>query len=261
MRLALLPGGSVYLDKGRVITPGVDVGVRIHVPVWSALIETDEGQRILIDTGMHQDHISHPDATYEGTPSAGLMPAVMTFNDLLPNRLQQMGVSTNSIDTVILSHLHWDHCGQTHLFPRATVLCPARLPRNMVERSQPACRKARLSRCSRYLPQLTGRGNRHLRAGRDDHPYTGARGRPCLGTGDAARDRRGAAAGRCLADARVHRRHEHRRRAGPGGMESESRPPPPPRGRARRAHVPLARSRSMAPPPPRPALVGVKSNE
>jgi N-acyl homoserine lactone hydrolase len=121
MRLALLPGGSIYLDKGRVMTPGVDVGVRIHVPVWSGLIETDEGQRILIDTGMHPDHISHPDATNEGTPSAGLMPAVMTYNDLLPNRLQQMGVSTNSIDSVILSHLHWDHCGQTHLFPRATV--------------------------------------------------------------------------------------------------------------------------------------------
>jgi N-acyl homoserine lactone hydrolase len=121
MRLALLPGGSVYLDKGRAVTPGVDVGVRVHVPVWSALIETDDGRRILLDTGMHPDHIGHPDATYEGTKSAGLMPAVMTFNDLLPNRLQQLGISTNGIDTVILSHLHWDHCGQTHLFPRATV--------------------------------------------------------------------------------------------------------------------------------------------
>ena len=121
MRLALLPGGSVYLDKGRVVTPGVDVGVRVHVPVWSALIESDDGRRIIFDTGMHPDHIVHPDATYEGTKSAGLMPAVMTYNDLLPNRLQQMGVATNSIDTVILSHLHWDHCGQTHLFPQATV--------------------------------------------------------------------------------------------------------------------------------------------
>lgn len=121
MRLALLPGGSVYLDKGRVVTPDVDVGVRVHIPVWSALIETDEGQRILLDTGMHPDHIANPDATYEGTKSAGLMPAVMTFNDLLPNRLQRLGVSTNSIDTVILSHLHWDHCGQTHLFPNATI--------------------------------------------------------------------------------------------------------------------------------------------
>lgn len=121
MRLALLPGGSIYLDKGRAVTPGVDVGVRVHVPVWSALIETDDGQRIIFDTGMHPDHIANPDATYEGTKSAGLMPAVMTYNDLLSNRLQQMGVATNSIDIVILSHLHWDHCGQTHLFPQATV--------------------------------------------------------------------------------------------------------------------------------------------
>ncbi len=122
MRMALLPGGFVSLDKGRVVTPDVDVGVRVQVPVWSALIETDDGRRILLDTGMHPDHIANPDATYEGTPAAGRMSAVMTLDDLLPNRLQTLGISTNSVDTVVLSHLHWDHCGQTALFPQATIL-------------------------------------------------------------------------------------------------------------------------------------------
>jgi N-acyl homoserine lactone hydrolase len=121
MRLALLPGGTINLDKGHAITPGVDVGVRIRARVWSALIETDDGQRILLDTGMHPDHIGHPDATYEGTPAAGMMLAEMTFADLLPNRLQSLGLPTNGIDTIILSHLHWDHCGQTHMFPGAQV--------------------------------------------------------------------------------------------------------------------------------------------
>ena len=121
MRMALLPGGFVSLDKGRVVTPAVDVGVRVAVPVWSALIETDDGRRILLDTGMHPDHIANPDATYEGTPAAGRMIAVMTFADLLPNRLQSLGIPTNGVDTVILSHLHWDHCGQTALFPKAVV--------------------------------------------------------------------------------------------------------------------------------------------
>jgi len=121
MRLALLPSGSILLDKGRVVTPGVNVGTQITVPVWCALIETDDGRRILLDTGMHPDHITNTDATYAGTPSAGLMIAQMTFADLLSNRLQSLGVPTNGIDTVILSHLHWDHCGQTKQFERATV--------------------------------------------------------------------------------------------------------------------------------------------
>jgi len=120
MRLALLPAGSILLDKGRVVTPGTDIGVQIVVPVWCALIETDDRRRILLDTGMHPDHIADPDATYRGTPSSGLLVAQMEYADLLPNRLQSLGVPVNSIDTVILSHLHWDHCGQTQLFERAT---------------------------------------------------------------------------------------------------------------------------------------------
>ena len=103
MRLALLPSGSILLDKGRVVTPGRDIGTQIEVPVWCALIETDDGRRIILDTGMHPDHIADPDATYAGTASAGLMLARMTFADLLSNRLQSLGVPTNSIDTVILS--------------------------------------------------------------------------------------------------------------------------------------------------------------
>ncbi len=121
MRLALLPGGTINLDKGRVVTPGVDTGIRTATPVWSALIETDDGRYILMDTGMHPDHITDPDATYRSTPSEGRMLAEMTERDLLPNRLQSLGVAPDDIDTVLLTHLHWDHCGQTHLFERATV--------------------------------------------------------------------------------------------------------------------------------------------
>lgn len=121
MRLALLPAGSILLDKGRIVTPGVDEGVRIVVPVWSALIETDDRRRILVDTGMHPDHIANPRATHGDTPAAARMTPRMTYADLLPNRLQSLGVPTNVVSTVILSHLHWDHCGQTRLFEGATV--------------------------------------------------------------------------------------------------------------------------------------------
>jgi hypothetical protein len=39
--------------------------------------------------------------------------------DLLRHALAQAGVQTSDIDTVILTHLHFDHCANTELFPTA----------------------------------------------------------------------------------------------------------------------------------------------
>ena len=33
--------------------------------------------------------------------------------------LRLLGICPKEIDTVIMSHLHWDHCYNNHLFPQA----------------------------------------------------------------------------------------------------------------------------------------------
>ena len=41
---------------------------------------------------------------------------------LLVNALKDHGMERGDIDTVVLTHLHWDHCQNTDLFPNARIL-------------------------------------------------------------------------------------------------------------------------------------------
>lgn len=57
-----------------------------------------QGMRILVDTG------------------------ASTQRHLLPNKLGELGTSTEGIDVVLISHLHFDHVANYDLFPRARFL-------------------------------------------------------------------------------------------------------------------------------------------
>jgi glyoxylase-like metal-dependent hydrolase (beta-lactamase superfamily II) len=63
--------------------------------------------KIMVDTG--------------GTPPDGIkwQPYFRTENESLDKALQGIGVSPEEIDIVILTHLHWDHASNNHLFPKA----------------------------------------------------------------------------------------------------------------------------------------------
>jgi N-acyl homoserine lactone hydrolase len=65
------------------------------------------GQKIIVDTG--------------GCPPDGVkwQPYFREENESLDKALNAIGVSTGEIDTVILTHLHWDHASNNHLFPKA----------------------------------------------------------------------------------------------------------------------------------------------
>jgi N-acyl homoserine lactone hydrolase len=39
------------------------------------------------------------------------------------NLLKQAGVTAKEVDILVYTHLHWDHAGNTGLFPRARVIC------------------------------------------------------------------------------------------------------------------------------------------
>ena len=78
----------------------------IDFPLISYYLE-GEGHRIIVDTG--------------GTPPDGVkwQPYFRTENESLEKALFNIGVSPEDIDIVLLTHLHWDHASNNHLFPNA----------------------------------------------------------------------------------------------------------------------------------------------
>jgi N-acyl homoserine lactone hydrolase len=116
MRLYVLSLGEIFLDKGAMLTPGVDDGLRVKVPVPGYLIQTDDGKNIVVDTGLHPDHIRDPDTTFRGREVTKLMVPFMREEDTIERRLGEIGVGIGDIDFLINTHLHFDHCGSNYAF-------------------------------------------------------------------------------------------------------------------------------------------------
>lgn len=111
MRLYLLDLGRCDVDKGRVLTPGSGEGERVVIPIVGYLIETDDGQRILVDSGMHKKHVEDPDATLGGTPFGEVLTPIMRREDDVVNRLAEIGLGVEDIDILVSTHFHFDHAG------------------------------------------------------------------------------------------------------------------------------------------------------
>ncbi len=84
----------------------VDPGRKIHIPLIAWLLH-DGDKYILVDTG--------------GTPCDGVhyMPYVQEADQNLPAQLKKHGVNPDEIETVVMTHLHWDHAGGNMYFPNA----------------------------------------------------------------------------------------------------------------------------------------------
>jgi glyoxylase-like metal-dependent hydrolase (beta-lactamase superfamily II) len=78
----------------------------LDFPLISYYLE-GAGHKIIVDTG--------------GITPDGVkwQPYFRSENETLDKALQSIGVSPEEIDMVILTHLHWDHASNNHLFPRA----------------------------------------------------------------------------------------------------------------------------------------------
>jgi glyoxylase-like metal-dependent hydrolase (beta-lactamase superfamily II) len=84
-----------------------------QIPITSYLIRTDDAT-ILYDTGvspravpglMRNDRLAH-----------------FTDDDLLVHRLERIGLETDNVDLVVLSHLHYDHAGGAELFRKSELV-------------------------------------------------------------------------------------------------------------------------------------------
>jgi glyoxylase-like metal-dependent hydrolase (beta-lactamase superfamily II) len=82
-------------------TPGL-----IYYPLWCI---KGEDTTVLVDTGLNNKH-------------ANFLLNRKSFGgeDYIVNKLKELGVDNESVQTVILSHLHLDHFSAYHLYPRAT---------------------------------------------------------------------------------------------------------------------------------------------
>jgi glyoxylase-like metal-dependent hydrolase (beta-lactamase superfamily II) len=95
-------------DQG-IMTYQQGYGKRIWLPIWSFLVRGD-GRNVLVDTGLNEDEVVSPP---EFEKETGLEAKTMT------EALAEEGLSPGDVDTVILTHLHDDHCGASELFENA----------------------------------------------------------------------------------------------------------------------------------------------
>ena len=90
----------------------LEPGAVIDAPVISWYIEGPH-KKILVDTG-GGDPFSLTDPR--------LKPYKREKRQAIENALESVGVKCKEIDIVVVSHLHWDHCGGNGLFPNAGII-------------------------------------------------------------------------------------------------------------------------------------------
>jgi len=102
--------GTIEVKKDQ-LTTGLDVGLPLTVPYLGFYL-TDGKHKVLCDTGINAKYIVDGKA-WAGSPAAG-------GEDWVLKSLDEIGLDPHDIQLVIYTHLHNDHAGNCHLFPKAT---------------------------------------------------------------------------------------------------------------------------------------------
>ncbi|MES2913885.1 MAG: N-acyl homoserine lactonase family protein [Pseudomonadota bacterium] len=126
----ILPGRVsrlFILDLGHFEVRG---GERV-IGIPAFLMETDQGRRILFDTGFPPDYLTDPDRpAKDGLPRFGRL-VDFRRDQTAEGALALLGLAPDDIDLVILSHGHIDHVGSLPLFARSPIVMTTR------ERAEP----------------------------------------------------------------------------------------------------------------------------
>ena len=101
--------GTIDVFKEQ-LTTGLDVGLPMKVPYLGFYL-TDGRHKVLCDTGINAKYIIDGKA-WAGRPAEG-------GEDWVMKSLEEIGLVPDDIEMVIYTHLHNDHAGNCHLFPRA----------------------------------------------------------------------------------------------------------------------------------------------
>lgn len=106
-KVTALKMGELTVDKSS-LTSGIGIGESVKIPIWATAIEGG-GYKILVDTGIHDQ--KWVDAT--------LSPCTQEADETIEGALAEVGWTCDDVDTVINTHLHYDHCGNNRLFKHA----------------------------------------------------------------------------------------------------------------------------------------------
>jgi len=116
LKLYVFDCGEITVKDISLFSPGVDVGKSKKLANTCYLIMHPQGN-LLWETGLNDDLVSMKNGK---TIANGMFH--LQVNKTLSAQLSDLGVQTKDIDYVALSHLHFDHTGNTNLFINAKVL-------------------------------------------------------------------------------------------------------------------------------------------
>ena len=98
--------GTIRADKSGTVF-GYPPGTVLDVPVWAAAIE-GAGRKILVDTGIR-----------DAAKWSRVEPHTIAPEETMDAALAELGWRRRDVDTVINTHLHYDHAENNLAFPHA----------------------------------------------------------------------------------------------------------------------------------------------
>jgi glyoxylase-like metal-dependent hydrolase (beta-lactamase superfamily II) len=111
-RIFILDGGLAKVKDGSIYSPGVNVGVPMTLSCNAYLIR-HKGNWLLWDTGSDDDLVSEPDGRIIAHGILGIV------RKTVASQLEEIGVAPDDIETLAISHAHFDHVGNCRLFRKA----------------------------------------------------------------------------------------------------------------------------------------------
>ncbi len=108
----ILPKSISTRDRGRRFI--------LSEPVCAYLLDTASGW-VLLDAGLNPANARDPARMHERFWRFGMTAPVLRDVHTLDGQLRELGLTYADIGHVILSHLHYDHCGYLHQFLHARI--------------------------------------------------------------------------------------------------------------------------------------------
>ncbi len=118
-RLSVLLCGYEVLPKC-VSTRGRGERFILSEPVCAYLLDTARGW-VLLDTGLDPGYANDPALRQDHFLVNGWAPPVVRPAHMLETQLAELGLTPRDIGHVIVSHLHYDHCGELGRFAHARI--------------------------------------------------------------------------------------------------------------------------------------------